>query len=70
MKRLNFGSFILFSQILFIILNFNGLNLSWWIVLMPTIIFTVSFLITFIKIWIQETKEEKNQLQQNVIVTI
>lgn len=63
MKRLNFGSFILFSQILFIILNFNGLNLSWWIVLMPTIIFTVSFLITFIKIWIQETKEEKNGLR-------
>ena len=63
MKRLNFGSFILFSQILFIILKFNGLNLSWWIVLMPTIIFTVSFLITFIKIWIQETKEEKNGLR-------
>jgi len=62
MKKLNFGSFILFSQILFIILNFNGLNLSWWIVLMPTIIFTVSFLITFIKIWRQETKEEKNGL--------
>ena len=62
MKRLNFGSFILFSQILFIILNFNGLNLSWWIVLMPTIIFTVSFLITFIKIWRQETKKEKNGL--------
>ena len=62
MKRLNFGSFILFSQILFIILKFNGLNLSWWIVLMPTIIFTVSFLITFIKIWRQETKKEKNGL--------